>query len=99
MDIKEKIYKLMEARNWTTYTLAEKANLTQSTVSSIFRLNRTPSIQTLEKVCEAFEISLSDLFADEECDDEGKVLAARINCLPEKRRNLAKAIVDEFEEK
>ena len=43
--------------------------------------------------------SLSDLFADDELEDEGKALAARINCLPEKRRNLAKAIVDEFEEK
>ena len=97
MDIKMKIYRLMEKREWTTYILAEKAELPQSTVATLFNSKHNPSLQTLEKICGALGITLSDLFADDEFEDEGKVLAARINCLPE-RRNLAKAIVDEFEE-
>lgn len=58
-----------------------------------------PSIQTLEKLCTAFGITLADFFAEEDVDDEGKILAARINCLPERRRNIAKALVEEFETK
>ncbi|HQE48358.1 MAG TPA: helix-turn-helix transcriptional regulator [Fervidobacterium sp.] len=99
MDIKMKIYRLMEERNWTSYILAEKANLPQSTLATLFSSKYQPSLQTLEKICAALGISLSDLFADETIEDEGKVLAARINSLPEKRRNLAKAIVEEFESK
>ena len=99
MDVKQKIYKLMDERKWTTYMLAEKANLTQSTVSSLFRNDRMPSIQTLEKLCVAFGITLADFFADEDADDEGRVLAARINCLPERRKKIAKALVEEFEAK
>ena len=99
MDIKQKIYKLMDERKWTTYTLAEKANLTQSTISSLFRNDRTPSIQTLEKLCVALGITLADFFAEEGTDNEGRILAARINCLPERRKKIAKALVEEFEAK
>ena len=78
MDIKMKIYRLMEKREWTTYILAEKAELPQSTVATLFNSKHNPSLQTLEKICCALGITLSDLFADDELEDEGKVLAANI---------------------
>ena len=99
MDVKEKIYKLMESRGWTTYELAERAGLTQSTVSSMFRSNITPRIPTVEKICAAFGITLAEFFTDEEVENETMTLVHQINCLSDKRKELTKALIDEFQNK
>ena len=39
MDILEKITKMRLERGWTEYELAERAGLTQSTISSWYRKN------------------------------------------------------------
>ena len=52
-------------KGWTEYQLAEKSGLTQSTISSWYRKNMIPSIPSLEKICTAFGITLSQFFADE----------------------------------
>lgn len=64
MDILEKIRKLRLERNWTEYQLAEKSGLPQSTISSWYRKNMQPSISSLEKICAAFNITLSQFFTD-----------------------------------
>lgn len=56
------IISMREARGWTEYQLAEKAGLPQSTISSWYRKKLTPSIPSLEKICNVFGISLSQLF-------------------------------------
>ena len=53
-----------EARGWTEYHLAEVAELPQSTISSWYRKSATPSVASLEKICKAFGITLSQLFAE-----------------------------------
>ena len=58
-----KIVELREARNWSEYQLAERANIPQSTINSWYRKNMTPSISSLEKICTALDISLSQLFS------------------------------------
>ena len=52
------------ARGWTEYQLAERSGLPQSTISSWYRKNMMPSISSLEKICMAFGITLSELFAE-----------------------------------
>lgn len=64
MDILEKIRKLRLERNWTEYQLAEKSGLPQSTISSWYRKNLQPSISSLEKMCDAFNMTLSQFFTD-----------------------------------
>lgn len=64
MDILEKITKLREERHWSEYQLAEKSGLTQSTISSWYRKNMLPSIPSLTKICDAFGISLSQFFLE-----------------------------------
>ena len=56
MDVKKHIKELMEERNWTTYRL--------STVTNIFKRNNAPTIPTLEAICKAFGITLSQFFSD-----------------------------------
>ena len=63
-DILATITKYREERNWTEYQLAERSGLPQSTISSWYRKNMIPTIPTLEKICGAFGITLSQLFAE-----------------------------------
>ena len=65
MNILDKILKLREKRGWTEYRLAEEAKLPQSTISSWYGKNMTPSIASLEKICTAFGTTLSQFFANE----------------------------------
>ena len=53
-----------EARGWTEYQLAERSGLPQSTISSWYRKNMIPTIPSLEKICSAYGITLSQLFAE-----------------------------------
>ena len=63
-DVLSVITKRREARGWTEYELAERSGLPQSTISSWYRKNMMPSLASLEKVCLAFEITMSQLFAE-----------------------------------
>lgn len=66
INVLERITLYREQKGWTEYQLAEKSGLTQSTISSWYRKNMLPSIASLEKICNAFEITLSQFFATEE---------------------------------
>ena len=63
-DILSVISEYREERGWTEYQLAENSGLPQSTISSWYRKNMMPTIPSLEKICDAFGITLSQLFAE-----------------------------------
>ena len=65
-DILAVITEYRQARGWTEYQLAERSGLPQSTISSWYRKNMVPTIPSLNKICEAFGIPLSQLFAEED---------------------------------
>lgn len=66
MDILKRIVDLRTERNWTEYQLAERSGLTQSTISSWYRKNMLPTIPSLSKICDAFGITLSQFFLEDE---------------------------------
>ena len=66
IDVLEQILYYRKQKGWTEYQLAEKSGLTQSTISSWYRKNMIPSIPSLEKVCNAFGITLSQFFSENE---------------------------------
>ena len=72
-DILEIIARYRQERGWTEYQLAERSGLPQSTISSWYRKNMVPTVPSLEKVCAAFGIILSQLFAE---DDEPVTLTS-----------------------
>lgn len=63
-DILTTITTYREQRGWTEYQLAEESGLPQSTISSWYRKKMIPTIPSLEKICTAFGITLSQLFAE-----------------------------------
>jgi transcriptional regulator with XRE-family HTH domain len=78
LDAQKRIRQLMEERSWTEYRLSKESGLSQTTISSLFRRNNAPSLPTLEAVCRAFDISLSQFFAEStepmELTDEQRTL-------------------------
>ena len=65
-DILAVITTYRESRGWSEYQFAERSGLPQSTISSWYRKNMVPTILSLEKICDAFGITLSQLFAEED---------------------------------
>lgn len=63
MDILAAIMRERETRGWSEYQLAERSGLPQSTISSWYKKHMTPSVASLEKVCDAFGITMSQFFA------------------------------------
>ena len=89
MDVLLRIKTLMEARGWTAYRLASEAGLTESTIQNLFRRNGIPTLPTLEAVCSAFGITLSQFFADDhmvECTPEIKRLMEAWTPLPQEQK-------------
>lgn len=69
-DVLEHINKLCNDFGWTYYRLAQEADVPYSTLTNMMKRNTIPSIPTLERICYAFGISLSDFFADTAQTDE-----------------------------
>ena len=65
IDVLEKITELRTERHWTEYQLAEASGLTQSTISSWYRKGMLPTLPSLIKLCEAFNISVSQFFLED----------------------------------
>ncbi len=64
IDILQKITAQRVARNWTEYQLALHSGLPQSTISSWYRKNMLPSIASLQKICNAFDMSMAQFFSE-----------------------------------
>ncbi len=61
-DIHGRIRSLAAERNLSIYELAKRAGLAESTIYNLFERGTMPKIETLEKLCDAMEVSLSDFF-------------------------------------
>lgn len=65
MDAIKRISELTEERGWSNYKLAQKSGLSLSTIANIYRRHTIPSLATLEAICNAFGITLSQFFSDD----------------------------------
>ena len=99
-DILATITEYREDRGWTEYQLAEHSGLPQSTISSWFRKNMVPTIPSLEKICTAFGITLSQLFAEGNTpvslSDSQRKLLERWARLSENQQAVVFALIDKM---
>ncbi|WP_230398992.1 helix-turn-helix domain-containing protein [Novisyntrophococcus fermenticellae] len=63
-DVIEHITGLCKERGWTYYRLAKESELPYSTINNMIHRTNIPTIPTLQKMCDAFGITLSDFFLD-----------------------------------
>ncbi|WP_317855556.1 helix-turn-helix transcriptional regulator [Chakrabartyella piscis] len=92
MDVLGQITKQRERRGWTEYLLAEKAELPQSTISSWYKKQMLPSLSSLEKICNAFDMTMAQFFAGTEeafpLSDEQQELLVKWACLQNQQKEL-----------
>lgn len=84
-------------KGWTEYQLATKSGLTQSTISSWYRKGLVPSIPSLEKICNALGITLSQFFSETETtltltDTQKQLLEASVTLSEEQQLALIEFI-------
>lgn len=62
MDVLQRILDLRLERGWSEYRLSEESGIAQTTISSWFRKQICPTIPSLEKICNAYNITLAQFF-------------------------------------
>lgn len=96
MDAKARIKELMEERGWSEYRLAIASGLSQSTVANIFNRNTTPSVATLESICNGFGITLAQFFAEGdmvELTEEQKEMFAAWSALTREQKDVLAQLI------
>ncbi|MBE5924217.1 MAG: helix-turn-helix transcriptional regulator [Lachnospiraceae bacterium] len=100
MDVVQKIDELMKEHNWSSYKLSAKSGLSTSTLSNLHTRNTTPSIPTLEAICKAFGITLSQFFQDEtstvHLNDEQLEFFNKWVTLTKEQKKILNDIIKEF---
>ena len=90
-------------RGWSEYQLAERSGLPQSTISSWYRKDIVPTVPSLEKICDAFGITLSQLFATDgipvTLTSKQKELLERWDRLDEEQQKIVFQLIDNMNSK
>lgn len=100
MDTNQRIRQLMKERGLTEYRLALDSGLSKSTVSALLHRNTTPSVPTIEAVCNALGITVSQFFAEEGdsllVNEEQRLLLQRYAQLTETQKRIIQQTMLEF---
>lgn len=92
IDVKAKISFLMEVNGWTEYELSKRSGIHRSTIASIARGKNSPRVDTLNEICEAFGISISD-FLKEELNEIDEIVS-KYRRLGEKQKLIVRNIFE-----
>lgn len=98
MNVLKRINELRLAKNWSVYRLSVEADLPQSTITNMINRETLPSITTLEAICKALGISISEFFQEEKENErtDYNELEKYFNQLPDETKkavfNLIKSI-------
>jgi len=99
MNVTEHIEELMRERGWTVYRLGKETGLSQSTLAHVFRRDSTPTVATLEVICRAFGISMSQFFSEGELfslTDEQKKLLSDWALLSSEQKQMLWVVINAF---
>ena len=101
MDTKDRIKQLMDQRQWTLYELARRSGLAQTTLANMWRRNNEPSIPSLRLICNAFGITLTQFFSEEdgrpvELNDEQRELLQHWSVLSSTQKILITQLMEEM---
>lgn len=90
-DAIERIKQLCRERGYSYYELAKRSNIAYSTLNTMILKNNTPTLSTIDKLCDGFGITLLQFFDPEKHADS--LSAEQQECLelfctlsPEDRR-------------
>ena len=99
MDVRSRILSYLEQRQWSIYRLAKECDMSSKTLYNMFTRKSDPELATLEVICGALGISLSQFFAENEIIEVTPGLKERIalwNELSPKQQEIIEATMNEF---
>lgn len=100
IDILDKIEKMRTERGWSVYRLAELSGVTSKCIYNWYhRDSSVPTITALQKICNAFGITLSQFFAEDnlvEVNAELKQLFSDWSSLTDSQKVAVKTMIDTF---
>ena len=99
MNIVQKIDKIRVKKGWSFYKLAQESGLTQQTFTKWISGKSVPTLPALESICKAFDISLANLFSDNELVEltpDTKFIFENWNYLSNNEKNSIKIIVENY---
>lgn len=98
MNINQKIINLCNERGWSIYELSLQSGITQSTLNSMLHRGNPPKIENLKCICEAFGITLSQFFLEDEqaeiLTEKEKKLISLFRKLPEAKQQALLDLID-----
>lgn len=96
IDVVRKINRMRIERGWSVYKLAELSGLSEKTIYNWEKRCSIPTIQALEGICDAFGITLSQFFAEDnyvEMNAEMKELFDSYLSLTQEQRQAVKVMI------
>lgn len=92
-----RIKELCDKQQITKYRLSQMTGVTQTVLSRIIKGENVPTIQTIEKICAALNISLAQFFAKDEnppdlTAEQREIIETWNGLTPEERERLMKII-------
>ena len=100
MDVTKRLVELQKRYGWSDYRIAKEAGLSPNTVSNIYRRGNMPSMVTLEALCKACGITMSQFFAEDELVEltpDLRELVARWTALNEEQKAALWQIIKTYE--
>ena len=94
VDIKEKITKLKNAKGWSDYELAKRANVNRTTLHNLFNEKTSPRVDTLISICEAFGVTISEFFNENTTNSEMDFLIISYKSLDDNKKEIIKKIFE-----
>ncbi len=100
--VKVRIKEVLKQKGWSIYELAEKAELTEACIRNWYtKRNYTPSLEAVEKICRAFEISVAELVCSDDeklvpLNGDGQKFMQNWTLLDKKQRTLLMMQMDAF---
>ncbi len=103
MNILKRINKMRLQRKWSIYRLSVESGVSQSTLTNMFNRETLPSITTLECLCNAFGITMSQFFAENNelaaVSDEERQLVDMYRSLSSETKKNVSALIRELSSK
>ena len=93
MEVGKKIKELRKQKKWSQEKLAAEAGISQSALSAIERGIKQPTVETLNNICNALNITLVDFFSKEKTELSPALLEL-INVASKMPENKLKLISD-----
>lgn len=88
----QRMQELLKAKDWSIYRLAKESGLSYSSLNNIFIRSTVPSVLTLEKICNGFQITMSEFFENMSTPVfNTDAISAEKRTLLERYRTLSKA--------